>query len=65
MSESALVGSIDQGTSSSRFLVFDPKDASVVAQHQVSFPSLYPQEGWAEQDPKVLLDTVKEVTSLQ
>ena len=59
----ALVGAIDQGTSSSRFLVFDPKDESVVAQHQIEFPTYYPHEGWVEQDPEDLLSSVKSCIS--
>ncbi len=58
----ALVGAIDQGTSSSRFLVFDPEaPESVVCQHQIEFDSSYPKDGWVDQDPNVLVDTVKEV----
>lgn len=52
-----------QGTSSSRFLVFDPSDETkVIAQAQKEFESSYPKEGWAEQDPKVLISTVKDVS---
>ncbi len=56
-----LIGAIDQGTSSSRFLVFDPADeTTVVAQAQKEFDSKYPREGWAEQDPELLVSTVKD-----
>lgn len=57
---SALIGAIDQGTSSSRFLVFDLRDESVIAEHQIAIHSVYPQEGWVEQDPMELLNTVKQ-----
>ena len=61
MPSADLVGAIDQGTSSSRFLVFDPSTEKVVCQHQVQTTSIYPREGWVEQDPKELLESVKEV----
>jgi len=44
-SERCFVGSIDQGTTSSRFLIFD-KTGSPVASHQIEFTQLYPQSGW-------------------
>ena len=56
-----LILSIDQGTSSSRVLLFSPNDWSVKFVHQKEFVSLYPNEGWSEQDPMLLLNTVKEV----
>ena len=57
-----LIYAIDQGTSSTRVIVFNLK-WEVVSQHQVEFQSIYPEEGWCEQDPKVLLNTVKEVST--
>jgi len=53
----ALVAAIDQGTSSSRVLVFDAKGA-VVAVSQVELPIRAPQSGWADQDPQQILATV-------
>ncbi|EDO29008.1 predicted protein, partial [Nematostella vectensis] len=53
-----LVGAIDQGTSSSRFLLFASNTAELLAFHQVEFQSIYPKEGWVEQDPKTLLSSV-------
>lgn len=38
------VGSIDQGTTSSRFIIFDG-DGSPVASHQLEFENLYPNSG--------------------
>ena len=60
---SKLIYAIDQGTSSTRVIVFNLK-WEVVTQHQVEFQSIYPEEGWCEVDPKVLLDTVKQVCTL-
>ena len=61
MKSSSLIYAIDQGTSSSRVIVFRTSDWEIVASHQVEFDSLYPEEGWCEQDPLLLLQTVKEV----
>lgn len=38
------VGAIDQGTTSSRFLIFNQK-GEVVATHQLEFKQHYPQPG--------------------
>ncbi|CAH0545806.1 unnamed protein product [Brassicogethes aeneus] len=53
-----LIGAIDQGTSSTRFLVFSSKTAEVLTYHQVSVNHIIPQEGWFEQDPMLLLESV-------
>ena len=60
----ALIYAIDQGTSSSRVLVFQTSNWKVVSQHQLEFNSIYPEEGWCEQDPMVILQTVKVVSLL-
>jgi glycerol kinase len=41
---------LDQGTSSSRSIVFD-SDGHVVAVAQLELPQIYPQPGWVEHDP--------------
>ncbi|EHL03740.1 putative Glycerol kinase [Glarea lozoyensis 74030] len=53
------VGSIDQGTTSSRFLVFDG-EGTPVASHQIEFENIYPESGWHEHDPMELLSSVQE-----
>jgi glycerol kinase len=40
----AYVGSIDQGTTSTRFLIFN-REGEPVASHQVEFKQIYPQPG--------------------
>jgi glycerol kinase len=40
----SFVGSIDQGTTSSRFLIFN-KEGKPVASHQIEFKQIYPQPG--------------------
>ncbi|HJV70956.1 glycerol kinase GlpK [Ideonella sp.] len=42
---------LDQGTSSSRSIVFDPS-GRIVAQAQRELPQIYPQPGWVEHDPE-------------
>ncbi|KAK3941590.1 FGGY family of carbohydrate kinase [Diplogelasinospora grovesii] len=53
------VGSIDQGTTSSRFIIFNGKGDPVVS-HQIEFENLYPDSGWHEHDPMELLSSVEE-----
>ncbi|KAM9567682.1 glycerol kinase isoform 9-T9 [Guaruba guarouba] len=55
-----LVGSIDQGTSSTRFLVFNAKTSELLSHHQVEIVQKFPKEGWVEQDPKEILNSVHE-----
>lgn len=38
------IGSIDQGTTSSRFLIFDA-EGTPIASHQIEFENLYPHSG--------------------
>ena len=44
------VGSIDQGTSSTRFCVLNHA-GQMVASHQMEHKQHYPQNGWVEHDP--------------
>ena len=52
---------IDQGTSSSRTVLYD-HGAQVVAHAQQEFPQIYPQPGWVEHDPEAIWDSVAAVT---
>jgi glycerol kinase len=52
---------IDQGTSSSRTVIYDHK-ANVVTSAQQEFPQIYPQPGWVEHDPEAIWDSVTTVT---
>jgi len=51
---------IDQGTSSSRVLIYDHSFA-VVAGAQQEFPQIYPQPGWVEHDPEAIWGSVRNV----
>ena len=44
------VASVDQGTTSTRFMIFDDAGA-VVGIHQLEHKQIYPQAGWVEHDP--------------
>ena len=44
------VASIDQGTTSTRFMVFD-HSGNEVAKHQLEHAQILPQAGWVEHDP--------------
>jgi len=52
---------IDQGTSSSRSVIYDHA-TSVIASAQQEFPQIYPQPGWVEHDPEAIWDSVRTVT---
>ena len=52
--------SIDQGTTSSRAVIFD-SGANVVAVAQREFTQYYPQPGWVEHDPDEIFSTQLEV----
>lgn len=58
MSVMKFVGAIDEGTSSARFIIFKAGTNEIVCYHQLDVPSEYPQEGWVEQDPELIYDTV-------
>jgi glycerol kinase len=56
MAEPELILALDQGTSSSRAIVFD-RGARVRGSGQVELPASYPRPGWVEQDAVAILDT--------
>ena len=47
---SDFIGAIDQGTTSTRFMVFDHSGAEV-ARHQLEHAQILPRPGWVEHDP--------------
>ena len=48
------VGSIDQGTTSTRFIIFD-EEGSIVSSSQTEHRQIYPRPGWVEHDPREIL----------
>jgi len=51
------IGAIDQGTTSTRFIIFDGV-GQPVASHQHEFKQHYPQSGWHEHEPYELLESL-------
>ncbi|KAK9923077.1 hypothetical protein M0R45_031511 [Rubus argutus] len=56
--EEVFIGSIDQGTTSTRFIIYD-RLARPVGSHQVEFTQFYPEAGWVEHDPMEILESVR------
>ncbi len=54
------VGALDQGTTSSRFMIFDHA-GTVVAIDQKEHTQIYPKPGWVEHDPKEIWSRCREV----
>ena len=61
MTDDALILAIDQGTTSSRAIVFDAAGEVVVLSQQ-EFPQKYPQAGWVEHDPEDIWRSTLEVS---
>ena len=53
------VGAVDQGTTSTRFMVFD-RQGREVARHQVEHDQIMPKPGWVEHDPLQIAARVNE-----
>ncbi|WVQ65763.1 glycerol kinase [Kwoniella botswanensis] len=53
------IGSLDCGTTSTRFIIFD-KRAKIIAEHQTEFEQILPHAGWHEHDPEALVDAMTE-----
>lgn len=53
----SVILSIDQGTTSSRTLVFS-LEGKILFSAQEAFPQIYPQDGWVEHDPEAIWATV-------
>ena len=52
-----LILAIDQGTSSSRGIVFDLVAGRILGEGQREFACRFPQDGWVEQDPEAVWST--------
>ena len=61
MSTPKFLLAIDQGTSSSRTVIYD-QSTSVVASAQQEFAQHYPRPGWVEHDPEEIWSSVQAVT---
>lgn len=54
------IGAIDQGTTSTRFLIFDSR-GMIVASAQKEHSQIYPQPGWVEHDPEEIWRCTQDV----
>jgi glycerol kinase len=57
MEQLSLVAAIDQGTTSSRCILFD-RTGRPVSSHQLEHVQITPRPGWVEHDPEELLENV-------
>src|SRR5215207_9879261 len=57
------VGAIDQGTTSTRFMVFNHAGREV-ARHQVEHEQILPRPGWVEHDPTEIMHRVHAVVEV-
>jgi glycerol kinase len=57
MAKQHYILSIDQGTTSSRALLFDAETAVMQFSSQQEFAQIYPSQGWVEHDPMEILST--------
>jgi len=56
----SFVGAIDQGTTGTRFMVFD-HEGNVVEQAYEEHRQIYPKPGWVEHDPKEIIARTRSV----
>ncbi|AKK11708.1 glycerol kinase GlpK [Corynebacterium uterequi] len=63
MTEKKFVLAIDQGTTSSRAIVFD-KTGTIQGIGQKEFTQIFPKAGWVEHDPKEIWSSVRDVVGL-
>jgi len=57
------VGAIDQGTTSTRFMIFD-REGKVIAAAQKEHTQIYPKPGWVEHDAEEIWRNTKAVIAL-
>ena len=53
------LGAIDQGTTSTRFILFD-ESGKICASHQIEHKQIFPKPGWVEHDPYEIWDNTTE-----
>ncbi len=57
---STYLGAIDQGTTSTRFIIFD-STGRIVSVSQKEHEQIYPKPGWVEHDPEEIWRRIHEV----
>ncbi|XP_039761729.1 glycerol kinase isoform X2 [Pararge aegeria] len=55
----SLIGVIDDGTKTVRFVIYEAERSEELAAYQLDKTEAQPQEGWYEQDPKEIIHHVK------
>ena len=60
MTQDTYVGAVDQGTTGTRFMVFD-HSGQVVANAYEKHEQIYPEPGWVEHDPREIWENTKQV----
>ena len=60
MIQSSCVGALDQGTTGTRFIVFDSSGRRISSAYR-EHDGIYPQPGWVEHDPGEIWENVKKV----
>ncbi|WP_440764013.1 glycerol kinase GlpK [Natronorubrum sp. DTA7] len=60
MTDNTYVGAVDQGTTGTRFIVFD-HGGQVVANAYEKHEQIYPEPGWVEHDPMEIWENTKSV----
>ena len=56
------IGSIDQGTTSTRFMIFD-EEGSIVSSSQLEHRQIYPRPGWVEHDAEEIWHNTEKLIS--
>src|SRR5215469_4428068 len=56
------IGAIDQGTTSTRFMIFD-RAGKVISCAQKEHQQIFPQAGWVEHDPEEIWQRTQEVVA--
>ena len=64
----SLVGALDQGTTSTRFILYRIESAAgakltAVSSHQMEHKQIFPQPGWCEHDPEEIVANAQECMS--
>ncbi|MFB9706603.1 FGGY family carbohydrate kinase, partial [Streptosporangium nondiastaticum] len=54
------VGAVDQGTTSTRFMIFD-HGGNEIARHQLEHEQILPRAGWVEHDPVEIWERTRSV----
>jgi len=62
MTDNTYVGAVDQGTTGTRFIVFD-HSGQIVANAYEKHEQIYPEPGWVEHDPTEIWENTKNVTN--